>query len=149
MNKYFLFLFLVFLLFFFPVNTLEIRFNEKTVCYSPILSTLTLKVRYKHSVSLTNVVDVYRINESGLSAVQERWQEFEAGQPMEGRIEDGYMVKDMNLQLGKSWEYWFIPLNNVTLELNDKRINFKPDEEGIMQFRVEKNPVLVPLLRWC
>lgn len=104
---------------------------------------------YKHSVSLTNVVDVYKVNESGLYAVQERWQEFEAGQPMEGRIEDGYMVKDMNMQLGKTWDYWFIPLNNVTLELNDKRINFKPNGEGIMQFRVEKNPVLVPLLRWC
>lgn len=135
--------------FLFPINTLEIRFNENTVCYSPILSTLTLEVNYKHSVSLTNVVDVYKVDGSGISVIQERWQEFEAGQPMDGRFENGYLVKDMNLYLGKSWEYWFIPLNEVSVEVDEKEINFKPEEEGIMQFRVVRNPLLVPLLRWC
>ena len=134
---------------FIPLNALELKFNGRTVCYSPLFSDLTLKVRYRHSVSLTKVVDVYRVNNSGITAIEEKWQEFEAGQPMDGKIEDGYLVKDMNMYLGKSWEYWFIPFNNVTLELNDKRINFKPSEGGIMQFKVEKNPFLVPLLRWC
>ena len=131
------------------MNTLEIRFNDKPVCYSPITSDLILKVGYKHSVSLTQVIDEYRVNGTGISVVQERWQDFEAGQPMEGRIEDGFFVKDMNMFLGKSWEYWFIPLNNVTLELDGRRINFHLEREGIMQFEVTKIPVVISLFRWC
>ncbi len=151
MKKYFLFLFLlVFLsLALFPVNTLKVEFNKRPVCYSLLITDTTLTVEYRHSVSLTKVIDVYRINSSGIFAVQERWQQFDAGQPLNGRIENGFYVKDMNKYLGKSWEYWFIPLNNVTVELNGNIIFSKPKEEGVVKFELLKTPAIMALLRWC
>lgn len=133
----------------FPINALEIKFNDKTVCYSPIISNLTLTVDYKHSVSLTKVIDVYRVDGSGISAVQEKWQQFDAGQPLEAQVENGFFVKNMDMYLGKSWEYWFISLNNVTIGLNGKVIFSNPGEDGIVQFRVLKTPAIIALFRWC
>ena len=150
LKKYALFLFLAFLfLAFFPTNVLEVKFNEETICYSPLTSNLTLIVDYIHSVSLTKVVDVYCINKSGIFAVQERWQQFDAGQPLEANVEDGFYVKNMNMYLGESWEYWFIPLNNVTIMLNGKIIFSKPREEGIMRFELLKVPAIIAIIRWC
>ncbi len=133
----------------FPVNTLKVEFNEKPICYSPLTSDLTLTVEYKHSVSLTKVIDIYCVNDSGIFAVQEKWQQFDAGQPLKGHVENGFYVKNMSKYLGKSWEYWFIPLNNVTVELNGKIIFSKPKEEGIMKFELLKTPAIMTVLRWC
>ncbi|RLI79728.1 hypothetical protein DRP05_02990 [Archaeoglobales archaeon] len=149
LKKYVLFLFLAFLISFFPINALQLKFNEKTIRCVPITSSLKLTVDYTHSVSLTEVTDVYCVNSSGIFAVQERWQEFEAGQPLEGYAEDGFFVKDMNMYLGKSWQYWFIPLNNVTVTLNGNVVLSKPSEEGILEFEVFKIPAVMIAIGWC
>ncbi len=132
-----------------PVDTLVIKFNEK-VCYVPLNSNFTLTVRYTHSVSLTKIVDVYRVDEKGIYAIQEKWQQFDAGQPLDiQRIEDGYFVKSMNVYLGKSWQYWFIPLNNATVEINGKVVFVQPEEEGILRFEIEKVPAILTIIgRW-
>ena len=130
-----------------PVDTLVIKFNEK-VCYVPLNSNFTLTVRYTHSVSLTKIVDVYRVDEKGIYAIQEKWQQFDAGQPLDiQRIEDGYFVKSMNVYLGKSWQYWFIPLNNATVEINGKVVFVQPEEEGILRFEIEKVPAILTIIR--
>lgn len=150
MKKYALLLFLVFLFALsFPINALEVKFNEETICYTPVTSNLKLMVDYTHSVSLTKVVDVYRVNNSGIFAVQEKWQQFDAGQPLEAHVENGFFVKNMNMYLGKSWEYWFIPLNNVTVMLNGKIVFSKPDEEGILKFELLRIPAVMIAFRWC
>jgi len=129
-----------------PVDTLVIKFNEK-VCYVPLNSNFTLTVRYTHSVSLTKIVDVYRVDEKGIYAIQEKWQQFDAGQPLDiQRIEDGYFVKSMNVYLGKSWQYWFIPLNNATVEINGKVVFVQPEEEGILRFEIEKVPAILTII---
>jgi hypothetical protein len=138
---------LILILAFFPVDTLVIEFNEKE-CYVPLNSNFTLTVRYTHSVSLTKVVDVYRIDETGIYAVQERWQQFDAGQPLDvQRIEDGYFVKNVNLYLGKSWRYWFIPLNNATVEVDGRVVFVQPEEEGILRFEIKKVPAILTIIR--
>lgn len=138
---------MILILAFFPVDTLVIEFNEKE-CYVPLNSNFTLTVRYTHSVSLTKVVDVYRIDETGIYAVQERWQQFDAGQPLDvQRIEDGYFVKNVNLYLGKSWRYWFIPLNNATVEVDGRVVFVQPEEEGILRFEIKKVPAILTIIR--
>jgi len=149
LKKYIFFLFFVFLFVFFPINALKIEFNEKTICYSPIVSSLTLTVNYKHSVSLTRVVDIYQVNESGITAIQEKWQQFEAGQPLEANVDNGFFVKNMNMYLGKNWEYWFIPLNNVTIGLNGKAVLSGLKDEGKVRFEVLKIPTIIALSRRC
>ena len=151
-KKGFIFLFLVFLvllILFYPIDVLRLNFNEKTVFYTPILSNLNVEVCYTHSVSLTKVVDCYAINNSGIFAVKTKWQDFEAGQPLDGYIENSFFVKDLNSYLGKNWEYWFIPLNNVSVKINGKNVFSNPKDEGILMFEVSKTPLGEIALRWC
>ncbi len=142
-------LLLLFLAILFPISTLRIGFNGR-VCYLPLTSEYTLEVDYTHSVSLTKVVDVYRINGTGIYAIQEKWQEFLAGQPIDFQYRSGdFYVKNMNKYLGKSWEYWFIPVNNVTLKIDGKIIFVQPPEEGIMKISVKRDPIILTLIRRC
>ena len=131
------------------MNALQLKFNERTVCYAPLFSSLKITVNYTHSVSLTKVVDVYTVNDSGIFAVQERWQQFDAGQPLETHVENGFFVKNMRMYLGRSWEYWFIPLNNVTVKLDGKIVFSGPDEDGILEFGLVRDPFIVIASRWC
>lgn len=150
MKKYFLFLSLVFLLLaFLPVSALEIKFNEK-VCYYPLISNFTLMVAYTHSVSLTKVIDVYRIDKTGIYAIQEKWQQFDAGQPLDIQYtEEQFYIKSMNMFLGKSWEYWFIPLNNATVKIDEKVVFVQPEEEGVMRFEIKNVPAILTIVRGC
>lgn len=148
MKKSFLF-FLLFFILFFPASVIGIEFNDK-ICYCPIGSNSTLEVVYTHSVSLTKVIDVYRVSRDGIYALQERWQEFLAGQPTNFDYRAGkFYVKSLNIYLGKSWEYWFIPVNNVTVKINGRIVFVQPREEGIMKIEVKKVPILLIISRRC
>ncbi len=151
MKRFFLFLLflLVVVITFFPVLALKIEFDG-TACYNPVRSGLVLEVDYTHSVSLTKVVDVYRITGNGIYAIQEKWQEFLAGQPIDVQYRSGdFYVKDMNKYLGSSWEYWFIPVNNVTLKINGRVVFVQPPKEGIMRFNIERIPLILIIIRRC
>ncbi|WP_456394580.1 DUF1850 domain-containing protein [Thermococcus sp.] len=151
MKKFFLFLLLLLLVasMIFPVKTVGIKFDGKE-CYYPLSSTQTLDVDYTHSVSLTKVVDVYRITDQGIYAIQEKWQEFLAGQPTDVQYRSGdFYVKDMNMYLGRSWEYWFIPLNKATLKINGRTVFIQPPEEGILRINVGRTPLILMLIRRC
>ncbi|MBO8175492.1 MAG: DUF1850 domain-containing protein [Thermococcus sp.] len=134
---------------FFPVSAIRIGFNEN-VCYYPLGSNSTLEIDYTHSVSLTKVIDIYRVSKDGIYALQERWQEFLAGQPTDFDYRAGkFYVKNLNTFLGKSWEYWFIPVNNVTVKIDEKVVFVQPEEEGIMKIEVKKVPILLIISRRC
>jgi len=149
LKKYFLFFLFLLLFLLFPVPVIGIEFNEN-VCYCPIGSNSTLEVVYTHSVSLTRVVDVYRVSEDGIYVLQEKWQEFLAGQPINFDYRIGkFYVKNLNMHLGKSWEYWFIPVNNATVKINGRIMFVQPKEEGIMKIEVRKIPFLLMIVRRC
>ncbi|AHF79671.1 DUF1850 domain-containing protein [Thermococcus paralvinellae] len=148
MKKSFLFFLLLFILLF-PVSVIGIEFNGN-VCYYPLSSNSTLEISYTHSVSLTRVIDTYRISKDGIYALQERWQEFLAGQPIDFDYRAGsFYVKNLNTFLGKSWEYWFIPVNNVTVKIDEKIVFVQPKEEGIMKIEVKKVPIFLIISRRC
>ena len=149
MNKKLLTLFLFsfsLLLSLLPVHVLEIRFNDFTLLI-PLTSSLILSIEYTHSVSLTKVVDVYEINESGIYAIETRWQDFIAGQPLNGSLEGSFFVKKLKVFLGKSWEYWFISSNNFTLRVNGVRL-VQPPQDGFLEFRVKVVPALKTITGW-
>ncbi|MCD6143713.1 DUF1850 domain-containing protein [Thermococcus sp.] len=134
---------------FFPVSVIGIEFND-TRCYYFLSSNSTLEIDYTHSVSLTKVVDTYRVSKDGIYAFQEKWQEFLAGQPTNFDYRAGeFYVKNLNIFLGKSWEYWFIPVNNATVKLDGKVIFIQPKEEGIMKIEIRRAPILVIISRRC
>ncbi len=101
----------------------------------------TVSVEYVHSVSLTKVIDVYEVNESGIYALEERWQQFDAGQPLDfQRVENGYFVKKLDEYLGESWEYWFIPLNDAKVRVNGKLVL---RGYGVLRLEVREVPLLL------
>ncbi len=152
MNKRlpFLFLFLApiaAVLAFRPVHVLEITFNDFNLLV-PLSGTSTLSVEYTHSVSLTKVVDVYRINESGIYAYEEKWQEFLAGQPLNGSPEGEFFVKRLDKSLGKEWMYWFIEVNHFRLVLDGRPVFEQPAEDGLLVIRVKEVPAFKAHAGW-
>ncbi|NJE09863.1 DUF1850 domain-containing protein [Thermococcus sp. MAR1] len=149
MRKLFLFLFLPIVLLLLPVSTVGIEFDGD-VCYYHMSGNSTLEVHYTHSVSLTKVVDVYSVSRDGLYFIQERWQEFLAGQPIDFDYRDGpFYVKNVREYLGNSWEYWFIPVNNVTITIDGDVAFRQPGNEGVLEIRVGRAPLILSILRGC
>jgi len=149
LKKFFLFLITLFILLLIPVSSVRVEFAG-SVCYYPIESNSTLEVHYTHSVSLTKVVDVYNVFPGGLYFTQERWQEFLAGQPVDFDYKSGpFYVKNAHEFLGKSWSYWFIPVNNVTITLNGRVLFKQPPREGVLEIKVERIPFIMSIIRRC
>ncbi|MBC7332470.1 MAG: DUF1850 domain-containing protein [Synergistetes bacterium] len=126
---------------------LEIKTEEGTyVCSLFFNSNIILSIEYIHSVSLTKVIDKFKINEKGIWAIESKWQQFDAGQPIDfNRLEGKFFVKDMNLFLGKEWSYWFIPINKASIKLG-KKVIFKDIEvEGKVVFGIKRKPLLLAL----
>jgi len=142
-------LFLPFIVLLLPVSVIGVEFGGNE-CYYHLESNSTLEIHYTHSVSLTKVVDVYRVSPGGIYFVQERWQEFLAGQPVDFDYRAGkFYVKNSHEFLGKSWRYWFIPVNNATILIDGKVSFVQPPREGILEIRVEKIPFLLSIARRC
>lgn len=132
-----------------PISILEVRTEEGTAfCSLFFNSEIILKVSYTHSVSLTQVIDTYRIDRKGIWAIEERWQQFDAGQPIDfDEIETGFFIKKLNMLLGREWSYWFIPINKVSIVLNNEYIFRDIEREGKVVFRIKKIPLIITLTR--
>ena len=143
MKKKLVFLIPIFLLLL-PVKVLEVKVGNKA-CFVP-LGRVKVEIVYLHSVSHTKVWDVYVVNGSGIYAVEQRWQQFDAGQPLDfDRIENGFFVKDLSLYLGPSLEYGFIPFNNASVRVGD--VTFRNVEK--LDFEVENVPAFVLVSGRC
>ena len=129
----------------YPVRVLEIKFNNHSLLL-PLTTTLIISVEYVHSVSLTKVVDTYNVNKSGIYFIETKWQEFEAGQPLNGSFEGEFLVKKTSKFLGKEWKYWFIPLNNFTLKIDGDSFH-QPNEDGFLEFKVKEIPAFKLIAR--
>lgn len=130
-----------------PVYVLDVSFNGHHLIF-PLTGTLTVSVRYTHSVSLTQVMDSYSVNRTGIYATEERWQDFLAGQPLDGKFEDGFLVKNINAYLGNEWEYWFIEMNRFRLIINGEEVYRQPPVDGILTLEVKDVPAFIVIARW-
>ncbi len=132
-----------------PVSVIGVEFSGNE-CYYYLEPNSTLEVHYTHSVSLTKVVDVYRVSGSGIYFTKEMWQEFLAGQPLDFQYKQGaFYVKETNEFLGKSWSYWFIPINNATISIDGKTVFVQPETDGVLEIKVEKVPLILSVARRC
>ncbi len=132
-----------------PLHTLVIETQEGTH-WCPFPKELKVTVSYTHSVSLTQVEDTYRVTGKGFFIIKEKWQSFLAGQPTDfQKIEGKYYVRESNEFLGKEWRYWFIPVNNVTITVNDKPIVSHMKKEGLVIFKIIKMPLFLTIFRRC
>ncbi len=141
--KKLIFLAPIFLLLF-PVKVLEVKADSKA-CLVP-LGRVKVEVAYLHSVSHTEVCDIYMVNGSGVYAVEQRWQQFDAGQPLDfDRIENGFFVKELKLYIGSSLDYGFVPFNNASVRVGD--ITLKNIEK--LEFEIKSVPVFMLISGRC
>ncbi len=103
---------------------------------------LNITIFYIHSVERSPVYEVLRVNSTGIYAIEMKWQDFGAGLPQDFQyIQDGFYVKKIDIYLGKSLDYWFIPENHAKIWVNGVLV-FAPVNETLIKFDVE-NSVLV------
>ncbi|MCD6419523.1 MAG: DUF1850 domain-containing protein [Synergistetes bacterium] len=147
MKKYLWLLLVVVLII--PVNVFEVESKEGVVrCL--LLHPLKVRISYTHSVSLTKVIDTYRVSKDGIWAIEERWQQFDAGQPLNFQgIKNGYFIKKLNMYMGKSWRYWFIPINDVSIRVEKKVVLSHMKKQGILEFKVDRVPLIMVLFGRC
>ncbi|MCX8128116.1 MAG: DUF1850 domain-containing protein [Synergistetes bacterium] len=137
-------------LLFLPIKLLEIRTEEGTyICSLFFNSEVIITLSYIHSVSLTEVIDKFKVTGDGIWAIESRWQQFDAGQPIDfNRIENGFFVKEMRLFLGNEWIYWFIPLNRPSIRLDGKYLVQEMRKEGKVKFKLRKEPLVFIIFSW-
>jgi len=106
-----------------------------------------IEIDYIHSVARSEVREVLEVNSSGIYAKEMWWKDVGAGLP-EGfkYIKDGFYVKKINIPLGKSLNFWFIPLNKAEIKVNGE-IVFAPKEKTLIKFRVKRCILLEILIR--
>ncbi|WP_236627003.1 DUF1850 domain-containing protein [Palaeococcus pacificus] len=130
-----------------PFNVLIISNGDSSHTY--LLGEKTVTISYIHSVQRSEIVEVLKANGSGLYAVEMKWKDFGAGLPEDIQYtEDGYYVKRINIYLGKSLSFWFIPFNQAKIKVGSKLV-FAPTEETVMEFKVKKCLFLFAILGRC
>ncbi len=69
-----------------------------------------ITIFYIHSVERSEIYEGLKVNRTGIYAVEMKWKDFGAGLPEDIQyMENGYYVKKINIYLGKSLDFWFIP----------------------------------------
>ena len=125
-----------------PVKVLNVQ-TDRSCKF--LLGKADLEVSYIHSVSRTEVVDIYTVNGSGIYAREQLWQQFDAGQPDSyDRIENGFFVKELRMHF-TAVDYGFIPLNNATVKVdgntvfaNVTKLHFEVESLPLAAFVVNK-----------
>lgn len=79
----------------------------------------TVVVTYLHSVERTWVEERYAADRDGLRLTRMRWQSSGAGLPAEyDAYADGYYVKELDTDIGRTLDYWFLPLNRIEVSID-------------------------------
>ncbi|NJE25409.1 DUF1850 domain-containing protein [Thermococcus sp. MV5] len=145
--RVFLFLLLFLVVLFIPVNTLVI--TEGNHSYVGFLGEKEIKISYTHSVQRSEIVEILKVNKSGIYVTEMRWKDFGAGLPEDVQyMENEYYVKKVNIFLGKNLDFWFIPLNQVKISVNEEVI-LAPAKETLVNFKVKKCPLMLTVIRRC
>ncbi|ASJ00243.1 DUF1850 domain-containing protein [Thermococcus gorgonarius] len=108
-----------------------------------------LVVEYVHSVERSRVIEILEVNKSGIYAVGMKWQDFGAGLPEDFQRWNGeWYEKKISIPLGKSLDFWFIPLNQANISV-DGSLALAPRSDTLVKFEVKSCPLLLTTLRRC
>lgn len=103
-----------------------------------MLGDYRVAVKYIHSVQRGEVVEVLRVNSSGLYLERVLWRDFGAGLPEDVQyIGNNYYVKEVGAFLGRELEFWFIPLNNAEVFVNGEPL-LSLKREALIKFEVKE-----------
>jgi hypothetical protein len=131
-----------------PVSMLELAADGGThrEIISPFGAT-SVTLSYVHSVEKTRVEEKYDARPSGIVMQSMAWQSFGAGLPDDyDECVDGWYVKHTDTRLGKALSYWFLPVNDVWLDVGAKRVFEGPERESTMTLSVGRVPLGVCIL---
>jgi hypothetical protein len=104
-------------------------------------------VGYVHSVELTWVEETYVVDSDGLRLARMRWQSSGAGLPDEyDSYAEGFYVRELDIDIGRVLDYWFIPLNRVEISVDGAVVFRGPDLPTRVVVRVRRVPVAVSIL---
>jgi len=130
-----------------PVHVLVVSDGHSSRVY--YLGDVTVEIDYIHSVGRSEIREVLEANSSGLYAKEMWWKDFGAGLPEDIQyMEDGFYVKKINIPLGKSLDFWFIPINRAKIKVNGETV-FAPKIETLMKFRVKRCLLIETLVGRC
>ncbi|ASJ01851.1 hypothetical protein A3L09_00535 [Thermococcus profundus] len=133
--------------FLFPSYCLSISDGSSERVYP--LGDLNVTIDYIHSVERSEVIEVLEVNSSGIYARQMWWKDFGAGLPEDFQtIRNGFYFKEINIPLGKSLDFWFIPLNRARIYVNG-RLALKPAGDTLVSFRVERCFLIQKIVGRC
>ncbi|HIH73046.1 MAG TPA: DUF1850 domain-containing protein [Thermococcaceae archaeon] len=145
--KGFLFLLPFFAILLFPVDVLII--SDGTHSYVGLLGEKDVEITYIHSVQRSEVIEELKVNKTGIYAIGMLWKDFGAGLPEDVQYsESGYYVKKVNIPLGKSLSFWFIPLNHAKIIVN-KDVVLSITKEALVNFNVKKCPLILAIMGRC
>ena len=127
-----------------PASLLEVAADGET--HSEVLSPFgatSVTLSYVHSVEKTLVEEEYDVRPSGIVMREMAWQAFGAGLPDKyDECVDGRYVKHMETRLGKTLSYWFLPINDVRLDIGASRVFEGPARESTMTLSVRRLPMI-------
>ena len=104
-------------------------------------------VGYVHSVEQTWIEETYVVGRDGMRLVRMRWQSSGAGLPDEyDSYADGFYVRELDIDIGRALDYWFLPLNQVEISVDGTVVFRGPDLPSRVVVRVRRVPVAVSIL---
>jgi len=109
---------------------------------------IEIDLSYVHSVEMTRVYELYRIDNKGIQLHQMRWQSTGAGLPDSyDSWENGYYMKEQRVNLGRQLDYWFIPASDPEICLNDRVVVCGLEHPARIEMCSRTVPLVVYLLR--
>ena len=104
-------------------------------------------VGYVHSVEQTWIEETYVVDRDGLRLARMRWQSSGAGLPDEyDSYADGFYVRELDIDIGRVLDYWFLPLNRVEISMDGAVVFRGPDLPSRVVVRVHRVPVAISIL---
>ncbi len=126
-----------------PVSVLEVGAEGDSHAWVMSLrEQARVTVGYVHSVELTWVEEEYEASRDGLWLRTMKWQSFGAGLPDEyDYYEDGFYVRELELDMGRSLSYWFLPLNRLEICIDGRVVFRGPEQPSRVNARVRRVPL--------
>jgi len=133
-----------------PVRVLEVAVEGSPPAGRMWLrSDVSVVVGYVHSVERTWVEETYVAGRDGLHLTMMRWQSFSAGLPDEyDSCVDGFYVKGLDVHMGRTIDYWFLPLNQAEVSVGGVPVFRGPEQPSRLVVRLRRLPVVVRVVDW-
>ena len=126
-----------------PVPVLEVGVEgDSHTWVTSLREQARVTVGYVHSVEQTWVEESYEASRDGLRLDTVEWQSFGAGLPDEyDYYRDGFYVKELELDMGTSLSYWFLPLNRVEICVDERVVFSGPEQPSRVNAKVRRMPL--------